>query len=148
MSYRSPLSASVWGTEVTLVPFRSGAQKLQSFNVTTGGPVMSLMTPKMDTFLGHIKDASPSIDIPLEKVRGLPRTHASSFQSLYTHSCNLTCFTDAPTHKILRYRGLQEHYVLLLGAAIFLELAGAALFLANYSAGAYMLVRAHLSSIR
>lgn len=42
---------------------------------------------------------------------------------------------------------LQEHYVLLLGAAIFLELAGAALFLANYSAGAYMLVRAHLSNL-
>lgn len=38
---------------------------------------------------------------------------------------------------------LQEHYVLLLGAAIFLELAGSALFLANYSAGAYMLVRGH-----
>ncbi len=36
---------------------------------------------------------------------------------------------------------VQEHYVLLLGGAIFLELAGAALFLANYSAGAYMLVR-------
>lgn len=46
----------------------SGAQKLQSFNVTTGGPVMSLMAPKMDTFLGHIKDAV-KIDIPLEKVR-------------------------------------------------------------------------------
>ena len=45
----------------------SGAQKLQSFNVTTGGPVMSLMAPKMDTFLGHIKDAV-KIDIPLEKV--------------------------------------------------------------------------------
>ena len=42
----------------------------------------------------------------------------------------------APTDALL-----QEHYVLLLGAAIFLELAGAALFLANYSAGAYMLVR-------
>lgn len=50
--------------------FRSGAQKLQSFNVTTGGPVMSLMAPKMDTFLGHIKDAV-KIDIPLEKVKGL-----------------------------------------------------------------------------
>ena len=36
---------------------------------------------------------------------------------------------------------VQEHYVLLLGGAIFLELAGAVLFLANYSAGAYMLVR-------
>ena len=59
---------------MTLVPFRSGAQKLQSFNVTTGGPVMSLMAPKMDTFLGHIKDVT-HIDIPLEKVRGLPRTY-------------------------------------------------------------------------
>ncbi|CAL5224319.1 g6987 [Coccomyxa viridis] len=77
----------------------SGAQKLQSFNVTTGGPVMSLMAPKMDTFLGHIKDFV-KVDIPLEK----------------------------------------EHYVLLLGGAIFLELAGAVLFLANYSAGAYMLL--------
>ena len=47
--------------------FCSGTQKLQSFNVTTGGPVMSLMAPKMDTFLGHIKDAV-KIDIPLEKV--------------------------------------------------------------------------------
>ena len=28
---------------------------------------MSLMAPKMDTFLGHIKDAL-KIDIPLEKV--------------------------------------------------------------------------------
>ena len=45
----------------------SGAQKLQSFNVTTGGPVMSLMAPKMDTFLGHIKDIV-KVDIPLEKV--------------------------------------------------------------------------------
>ena len=35
---------------------------------------------------------------------------------------------------------MQEHYVLLLGAAIFLELAGSVLFIANYSAGAYMLV--------
>ena len=34
--------------------------------------------------------------------------------------------------------------MLLLGGAIFLELAGAALFLANYSAGAYMLVTAQL----
>ena len=50
----------------------------------------------------------------------------------------LQSLTDTET------RVLQEHYVLLLGAAIFLELAGAALFLANYSAGAYMLVRAHL----
>ncbi len=58
---------------MTLVPFHSGAQKLQSFNVTTGGPVMSLMAPKMDTFLGHIKDIT-HIDIPLEKVRRLPRT--------------------------------------------------------------------------
>ena len=29
--------------------------------------MMSLMAPKMDTFLGHIKDAV-KIDIPLEKV--------------------------------------------------------------------------------
>ena len=36
--------------------------------------------------------------------------------------------------------GLQEHYVLLLGAAVFLELAGAVLFLFNYDLGAYFLV--------
>ena len=35
--------------------------------MTTGGPVMSLMAPKMDTFLGHIKDFV-KVDIPLEKV--------------------------------------------------------------------------------
>ena len=58
---------------MTLVPFHSCAQNFQCFNVTTGGPVMSLMAPKMDTFLGHIKDIT-HIDIPLEKVRRLPRT--------------------------------------------------------------------------
>ena len=35
--------------------------------MTTGGPVMSLMAPKMDTFLGHIKDLV-KVDVPLEKV--------------------------------------------------------------------------------
>lgn len=55
---------------LTPVGFRvgSGAQKLQSFNVATGGPVMALMAPKMDTFLGHIKDLT-GVAIPLEKVR-------------------------------------------------------------------------------
>lgn len=35
---------------------------------------------------------------------------------------------------------LQEHYVFLLGGAIFLELAGGTLFLLNYDLGAYFLV--------
>ena len=65
---------------------------------------------------------------------------------MWTSLCELTAsllhlLTETET------KVLQEHYVLLLGAAIFLELAGAALFLANYSAGAYMLVRAHLPSL-
>ena len=47
----------------------SGAQKLQSFNMATGGPVMSLLTPKMDTFLSHVKDLT-GIAVPLEKVCG------------------------------------------------------------------------------
>lgn len=39
---------------------------------------MSLMAPKMDTFLGHIKDAV-KIDIPLEKVRILvPHAYRSA----------------------------------------------------------------------
>ena len=45
----------------------SGAQKLQSFNATTGGPVMDLMGPKMDGFLAHIKDLA-HVELPLEKV--------------------------------------------------------------------------------
>ncbi|KAK9918181.1 hypothetical protein WJX75_002012 [Coccomyxa subellipsoidea] len=44
----------------------SGAQKLQSFNMATGGPVMSLLAPKMDTFLSHVKDLT-GIAVPLEK---------------------------------------------------------------------------------
>lgn len=51
----------------TLLGWCSGAQKLQSFNLATGGPVMSLMAPKMDTFLGHIKDLTGFV-VPLEKV--------------------------------------------------------------------------------
>jgi hypothetical protein len=39
---------------------------------------------------------------------------------------------------------LQEHYVLLLGAAIFFELAGGVLFVLNISVGAYFLVRSRL----
>ncbi|CAL8471434.1 g10976 [Coccomyxa elongata] len=77
----------------------SGAQKLQSFNLATGGPVMSLMAPKMDTFLGHIKDLT-GFAVPLEK----------------------------------------EHYVLLLGAAVFLEIVGGTLFLLNFDAGAIFLL--------
>ena len=63
---RNPQTAQV-SLRCTVL-YCSGAQKLQSFNVTTGGPVMSLMAPKMDTFLGHIKDLV-KVDIPLEKVQ-------------------------------------------------------------------------------
>ena len=74
---------------VTLMPLCSGAQKLQSFNVTTGGPVMSLMAPKMDTFLGHIKDIT-HIDVPLEKVRGLPMSDLGLTHTLQTSLCKVT----------------------------------------------------------
>lgn len=98
---------------------------------------MSLMAPKMDTFLGHIKDAV-KIDIPLEK--------ASTFIPPYTHAYRSASYCQTLVEPRISFGALtdallKEHYVLLLGAAIFLELAGAALFLANYSAGAYMLVR-------
>ncbi len=46
------LSQRAGGRLMCGLVFCSGTQKLQSFNVTTGGPVMSLMAPKMDTFLG------------------------------------------------------------------------------------------------
>ena len=95
---------------------------------------MSLMAPKMDTFLGHIKDAV-KLDIPLEKV-SIFTPHAYRSASYRQTLIETRIFFGALTDALL-----QEHYVLLLGAAIFLELAGAALFLANYSAGAYMLVR-------
>lgn len=36
--------------------------------------------------------------------------------------------------------GYQEHYVLLLGAAVFLEIVGGTLFLLNFDAGAIFLV--------
>lgn len=38
--------------------------------MATGGPVMSLLAPKMDTFLSHVKDLT-GIAVPLEKVCGV-----------------------------------------------------------------------------
>ena len=50
---------------------------------------MSLMAPKMDTFLGHIKDIT-HIDVPLEKVRGLPMTYIGLTHTLRTSLCEDT----------------------------------------------------------
>ena len=67
---------------------------------------MSLMAPKMDTFLGHIKDAT-HIEVPLEKVRGLPRAlTARILLQCCTHTWTLTqgccrntmcCFWELPS---------------------------------------------------
>jgi uncharacterized membrane protein YphA (DoxX/SURF4 family) len=77
----------------------SGFQKLTSYNLQDGGPVMASMSPRMDTFLKHVQ-------------------HYTGF--------------DVPLHK--------EHYVFMLGAAIFLELAGACAFIINSSIGAVFLI--------
>ena len=118
---------------------------------------MDLMGPKMDTFLAHIKDLA-HVNLPLEKVSAVNTCigHAGTGDHMYQVNRRLRlriptmlCYNHALLlQQLLRTSdsplapaiGLQEHYVVLLGGAIFLELAGGTLFLLNYDLGAYFLV--------
>lgn len=46
----------------------SGLDKLKSFDLETGGPLVKFVTPKMDHFLDTVQEAT-GLDIPLKSVR-------------------------------------------------------------------------------
>ena len=77
-------------TDRWLVCTRSGAQKLASFRLPSGGPTMDMMAPKMDEFLNSVSSLS-GLDLHVPKV---PRTHTRGFDPLPPlFSC-----TKATTH--------------------------------------------------
>ena len=49
----------------------SGFQKLTSFNLQNGGPVMSGMAPKMDNFLKSL-DHVAGVQLPIHQVSKMP----------------------------------------------------------------------------
>ena len=56
----------------------SGAQKLASFRLPSGGPTMDMMAPKMDEFLNSVSSLS-GLDLHVPKV---PRTHTRGFETV------------------------------------------------------------------
>ena len=68
MAVRSPTMAFVGRVLFAFLFISSGFQKLTSFNLENGGPVMTAMAPKMDTFLKHV-DKAAGIQLPISHVR-------------------------------------------------------------------------------
>lgn len=70
MAASSPTIAFIGRVLFAFLFLSSGFQKLTSFNLSTGGPVMSGMAPKMDTFLKTI-DQVAGVQLPVPQVRDL-----------------------------------------------------------------------------
>ena len=83
MASKSPTIAFVGRVLFAFLFLSSGFQKLTSFNLSTGGPVMTGMAPKMDTFLRTL-DQVAGVQLPLPQVRDL-----QSLSSLLPY-----CFTQ------------------------------------------------------
>ena len=64
---RSPTLAFLGRVLFAFLFVSSGFQKLASFNLSNGGPVMTGMAPKMDTFLTHV-DKIFGIRLPVSQV--------------------------------------------------------------------------------
>lgn len=67
MAVRSPTIAFVGRVLFAFLFISSGFQKLTSFNLSNGGPVMSGMAPKMDNFLKTL-DHVAGVQIPIPQV--------------------------------------------------------------------------------
>lgn len=102
---------------------------------------MSLMAPKMDSTLGHIKDLT-GFAVPLEKV--VDADIALNLLAIFLRKSR-RLLSEHVCYIFKRAFFAQEHYVLLLGAAIVLELVGGVLFILNSSIGAYFLVRERIA---
>lgn len=127
MAASSPSIAFIGRVLFAFLFLSSGFQKLTSFNLSTGGPVMSGMAPKMDNFLRTV-DQLAGVQLPLPQVRDLQGRNGAAFLS--------------SSHRFFHVRFLvaQGSYIFLLAIAIFLELAGGLLFIFNSTLGAVLLV--------
>ncbi len=71
MAVRSPTIAFVGRVLFAFLFISSGFQKLTSFNLQNGGPVMSGMAPKMDNFLKSL-DHVAGVQLPIHQVSKMP----------------------------------------------------------------------------
>ena len=67
MAVRSPTIAFVGRVLFAFLFISSGFQKLTSFNLQNGGPVMSGMAPKMDNFIKTL-DRVAGVQLPISQV--------------------------------------------------------------------------------
>ena len=67
MAVKSPTVAFVGRVLFAFLFISSGFQKLTSFNLSNGGPVMSGMAPKMDNFLKTL-DQVAGVKLPIPQV--------------------------------------------------------------------------------
>ena len=71
MAVRSPIIAFVGRVLFAFLFISSGFQKLTSFNLQNGGPVMGGMAPKMDNFLKTL-DHVAGVQLPIHQVSKMP----------------------------------------------------------------------------
>ena len=100
-----------------------------------------MLSPKIDSLLGHLK-SNTGLNLPVNKVKEAGRIKAIYSFHIRVCMCPLLAVKPVPAARGYRLTAaLQEHHALFLAVSIACELLGAIAFIANWTVGAWLLVR-------
>ena len=93
MAVRSPTMAFVGRVLFAFLFISSRFQKLTSFNLQNGGPVMGGMAPKMDNFLKTL-DHVAGVQLPIHQVSKMPHLLLNQLAVTVNHRKSLRSSSD------------------------------------------------------